>query len=90
MRSRELPGLDEATAWLQSHRPLDYVPGIMHGDYQFANVMFRYGVPAQLAAIVDWEMGTVGDPETDLGWVVQSWPDDASPDDASPDRREPR
>ena len=32
--------------------------------------------PAQLAAIVDWEMGTVGDPKLDLGWVVQSWPDD--------------
>jgi aminoglycoside phosphotransferase (APT) family kinase protein len=29
-----------------------------------------------LAAIVDWEMGTVGDPKLDLGWVVQSWPTD--------------
>jgi aminoglycoside phosphotransferase (APT) family kinase protein len=27
-----------------------------------------------LAAIVDWEMGTVGDPKLDLGWMVQSWP----------------
>ena len=48
----------------------------MHGDYQFANVMYRDGAPATLAAIVDWEMGTVGDPKLDLGWVVQSWPDD--------------
>ena len=48
----------------------------MHGDYQFANVMFRHGAPARLAAIVDWEMGTVGDPKLDLGWVVQSWPED--------------
>ncbi len=47
----------------------------MHGDYQFANVMYRDGAPARLAAIVDWEMGTVGDPKLDLGWVVQSWPD---------------
>ena len=39
----------------------------MHGDYQFANVMYRHGAPAQLAAIVDWEMGTVGDPKLDLG-----------------------
>ena len=76
MRVAELPGLDEATEWLQTHRPLDYVPGIMHGDYQFANVMFGYEVPTRLAAIVDWEMGTVGDPKLDLGWVVQSWPDD--------------
>jgi aminoglycoside phosphotransferase (APT) family kinase protein len=49
----------------------------MHGDYQFANVMYRDGAPATLAAIVDWEMGTVGDPKLDLGWTVQSWPTDA-------------
>jgi len=78
IQGRELPGFDEASAWLRTHRPLDYVPGLMHGDYQFANVMYRDGAPAQLAAIVDWEMGTVGDPKLDLGWVVQSWPDDTS------------
>jgi aminoglycoside phosphotransferase (APT) family kinase protein len=48
----------------------------MHGDYQFANVMYRDGGPARLAAIVDWEMGTVGDPKLDLAWTVQGWPDD--------------
>jgi aminoglycoside phosphotransferase (APT) family kinase protein len=78
IKGRELPGLDEASAWLRAHRPIDFVPGIMHGDYQFANVMFRDGAPAQLAAIVDWEMGTVGDPKLDLGWVIQGWPDDTS------------
>jgi aminoglycoside phosphotransferase (APT) family kinase protein len=83
IKGRELPGFDEAAAWLRAHRPLDYVPGIMHGDYQFANVMFRDGAPARLAAIVDWEMGTVGDPKLDLAWVVQGWPDDTSdPGDA--------
>ncbi|MGH9091464.1 MAG: phosphotransferase family protein [Acidimicrobiales bacterium] len=75
IRGRELPGLDVASAWLRDHRPLDYVPGLMHGDYQFANVMFRHGAPARLAAIVDWEMGTVGDPKLDLGWTVQGWPE---------------
>ena len=73
---RDLPGLDVATAWLAAHRPLDHVPGIMHGDYQLANVMFRHGAPARLAAIVDWEMGTVGDPKLDLAWVVHAWPED--------------
>ncbi len=76
IKGRELPGFDVAAAWLRAHRPLDYVPGIMHGDYQFANVMYRHGAPARLAAIVDWEMGTVGDPKLDLGWVVQGWPED--------------
>ena len=83
IKGRELPGLDVASAWLGSHRPLDYIPGLMHGDYQFANVMYRDGAPATLAAIVDWEMGTVGDPKLDLAWMIQSWPDDTSAAEAS-------
>jgi len=78
IKGRELPGFAEAAAWLRTHKPIDYIPGLMHGDYQFANVMFRHGAPARLAAIVDWEMGTVGDPKLDLGWVVHTWPDDTS------------
>ena len=83
IKGRELDGFDEAAAWLRAHKPLDYVPGIMHGDYQFANVMFRHGAPARLAALVDWEMGTVGDPKLDLGWVINSWPEDTSGGDGS-------
>lgn len=77
VKCRELPGLDEAAAWLRAHRPRHYEPGILHGDYQFANVMFRHGAPAALAAIIDWEMTTVGDPLLDLGWVLASWGDEA-------------
>ncbi len=74
IRRRDLPGLEVATGWLRNHKPLDFIPGLMHGDYQFANVMYHHGAPARLAAIVDWEMGTVGDPKLDLAWMVQSWP----------------
>ncbi len=73
---RDIPGLEVAGEWLRNHKPRSYEPGIMHGDYQFANVMFRHGAPARMAAIVDWEMGTVGDPLLDLAWVVMGWPDD--------------
>jgi aminoglycoside phosphotransferase (APT) family kinase protein len=78
IKGRELPGFEEASAWLRAHRPIDFVPGLMHGDYQFANVMFCDGAPARLAAIIDWEMGTVGDPKLDLGWTVQGWSEDTS------------
>lgn len=74
VRARDLPGFDEAAAWLAARRPLDYRPGLMHGDYGFANVMFGHGAPASLAAVIDWEMTTIGDPKLDLGWVLQSWP----------------
>jgi aminoglycoside phosphotransferase (APT) family kinase protein len=72
---RPLPGLEETSAWLRAHKPAHYEPGIMHGDYQFANVMFAHCAPARLAAIVDWEMATVGDPLLDLGWVMNGWTD---------------
>jgi len=83
IRGRELDGMEVASAWLRAHRPLDYVAGLMHGDYQFANVMYEDGAPARLAAIVDWEMGTVGDPKLDLGWMIQGWPEDTSAPDAA-------
>ncbi len=72
IKGRELPGFEETATWLRAHKPIDYIPGLMHGDYQFANVMYQHGAPAKLAAIVDWEMGTVGDPKLDLVWVVHS------------------
>jgi len=74
-RFRDLPGIEEAAAWLRRYTPRSYRPGILHGDYQFANVMFRHGAPARMAAIVDWEMATIGDPLLDLGWVLMGWPD---------------
>jgi aminoglycoside phosphotransferase (APT) family kinase protein len=83
IKKRDLPGLEVATDWLKAHRPLDFIPGLMHGDYQFANVMYRHGAPARLAAIVDWEMGTIGDPKLDLAWMVQSWPADTDRPESS-------
>lgn len=81
-RIRDIPGIEEAAAWLRAYRPRGYRPGILHGDYQFANVMFHHGAPARMAAIVDWEMATIGDPRLDLGWVLMGWP---NPDEPRPD-----
>jgi aminoglycoside phosphotransferase (APT) family kinase protein len=72
---RPLPGLDEAAQWLRSHTPRSFRPGIIHGDYQFANVMFQHGLPTKLSAIIDWEMATIGDPLLDLAWIMMTWPD---------------
>jgi aminoglycoside phosphotransferase (APT) family kinase protein len=73
IKCRELEGLHEAATWLRAHQPAHWSPGIMHGDYQFANVMYRHGAPAELAAIIDWEMTTIGDPLLDLGWILVHW-----------------
>ncbi|WP_018161589.1 phosphotransferase family protein [Smaragdicoccus niigatensis] len=69
----QIPGLEKVAAWLEANRPADWQPGIMHGDCHLANLMFAYDGPA-LAAIVDWEMCTIGDPLLDLGWLLATWP----------------
>jgi aminoglycoside phosphotransferase (APT) family kinase protein len=61
--------------WLASNRPRDGEPGIMHGDPHMSNVLLRREIP-ELAAFVDWEMCTVGDPLLDLGWMLICWPSD--------------
>ena len=76
----EIPGVDEVAAWLDAHRPPTWQPGIMHGDYHLANVMFAPDGP-RLAAIVDWEMCTIGDPLLDLGWLLATWPEPQGPGD---------
>jgi aminoglycoside phosphotransferase (APT) family kinase protein len=81
----EIPGVDRVAVWLEKHRPSGFTPGIMHGDYHLANVMFRNDGP-QLAAIVDWELATLGDPLLDLGLVLTTWP---RPDDPTSMKIEP-
>ncbi|MCW2687040.1 MAG: putative aminoglycoside phosphotransferase [Mycobacterium sp.] len=68
-----LPGVDELADWLESRRPPDSGPGIMHGDIHLNNTMLRRDRP-EVAAFVDWEMCTIGDPLLDLGWMLICWP----------------
>jgi aminoglycoside phosphotransferase (APT) family kinase protein len=73
----ELPGVERVAAWLEAERPAASTPGIIHGDFHLANVMFRFDGP-ELAALVDWELTTIGDPLVDLGWLLASWPETES------------
>lgn len=71
----DIPSLDAVATWLEANRPSTFTPGLSHGDFHLANLLFRYGGP-EVAAIVDWEMCTVGDPLLDLGWLLVTWPAD--------------
>ena len=68
-----LPGVDGLCDWLEAHRPADHEPGIVHGDIHLNNTMLRRDTP-EVAAFVDWEMCTIGDPLLDLGWMLVCWP----------------
>jgi aminoglycoside phosphotransferase (APT) family kinase protein len=70
----EIPGIDAVADWLTKNMPKSFTPGLLHGDYHLANVMYRNDGP-ELAAIVDWELTTVGDPLLDMGWIMATWPD---------------
>lgn len=69
----QLPGAPSLATWLEANMPPDGPAGLMHGDYHIANVMFDQR-SATVAAIVDWEMCTIGDPLLDLGWWLALWP----------------
>jgi aminoglycoside phosphotransferase (APT) family kinase protein len=68
----DIGDVDAVAAWLRANQPSSIKPGIMHGDYHAANVMFS-PKGSDVVAIVDWEMSTIGDPLQDLGWMLATW-----------------
>jgi aminoglycoside phosphotransferase (APT) family kinase protein len=66
-----LPGMDELATFLTGNQPADQAPGLMHGDFHFGNLLVDVGQP-RVAAVLDWEMATIGDPLVDLGRFVAS------------------
>jgi aminoglycoside phosphotransferase (APT) family kinase protein len=78
-----LPHVDEVGRWLSDHLPQDRRIGLIHGDLQFANVLFSQHSP-RISGVVDWELATLGDPLLDLGWVLGSWWEKGDPDGKRP------
>ena len=79
----ESPLIEPVSEWLQAHPPKTAHIGIVHGDFQFANVMFEHDEP-RLAGIVDWEMAALGDPLLDLAWILTAWREEGDPPGSKP------
>lgn len=75
---REVSVLYDVMEWLQNNAPENTPSTLVHGDYKLDNVM--YGTTPTIAAVFDWEMSTLGDPFTDLGWMLSYWWDENDPD----------
>lgn len=75
---REIPHLDRVGEWISAHIPTTQRAALLHGDYSFANVMIGPQAPARVAAVVDWESATIGDPLLDLGHLLSGWADAGS------------
>ena len=67
--TRPLDLLEQTVQRLTATMPAESAPAIVHGDYRLTNVMYRPRLDA-IAAVLDWEMATLGDPLTDLGLLV--------------------
>ena len=72
-RFRSLPDADLVADWLRGCLPAAGPIGILHGDYSLFNVMFADASPARLAAIIDWDTATIGEPLMDLGHLLARW-----------------
>jgi aminoglycoside phosphotransferase (APT) family kinase protein len=79
----QLVGVDAIARWLEDNLPNGRRIGIIHGDFQYPNVMYRYDAPV-IAGLIDWELSTLGDPLLDLGWMLTSWREESDPEGGTP------
>lgn len=70
-KTRELDTVDELTRRLGEAIPEQTATTIVHGDYRLDNVI--YSPEGEVAAVVDWELCTLGDPMADLGLLMVYW-----------------
>ena len=86
-RTRDLPDVETVGAWLARNMPDPLPLAVVHGDYRLGNAMVAPDQPARIAAVLDWEMGAVGDPRADVGYLLATYSEpggDVNPLGASP------
>lgn len=81
-KTRELPAYDTLVARLARHLPAGGRAALVHGDYRLDNALVRFDPEPRVAAVVDWEMSTLGDPLADLGLTLTYWADSGDADRA--------
>ncbi|MBV9153739.1 MAG: phosphotransferase family protein [Alphaproteobacteria bacterium] len=59
--------------WLSRNLPISGAAALLHNDYRLDNCLLDTADPAHIAAVLDWDMCTQGDPLADLGYVLNYW-----------------
>ncbi|MGC9671402.1 phosphotransferase family protein [Planosporangium sp. 12N6] len=72
-KTRDVTEVDELRARLVTSVPASQRASIVHGDYRMDNCLMDPADPAGVAAVIDWELSTLGDPLTDLGVLFFYW-----------------
>jgi aminoglycoside phosphotransferase (APT) family kinase protein len=81
-KTREIAAVESVGQWLASNMPAQDPPPpatIVHGDFRLGNTIFATDAPAQLRAVLDWEMATIGDPLADIGYLCMMWSEAGDP-----------
>jgi len=72
-KTRELPGIETLAQRLRAALPSSGRPSIVHGDFRLDNTILDPTDAGKIAAVLDWEMATIGDPLADLGLFLLYW-----------------
>ena len=78
-KTRELPRVEEVGAWLAEHLPEPLPPTPVHGDFRLGNTMVSPDEPSRILAVLDWEMGAIGDPRADVGYLLATYSEPGGP-----------
>ncbi|HKA03958.1 MAG TPA: phosphotransferase family protein, partial [Acidimicrobiales bacterium] len=76
-KTRELPAVEEVERGLRKQIPTQQGSAIVHGDYRFGNCLTDT-IAGRIAAVLDWELCTLGDPMADVGYLGIYWSDEGS------------
>jgi len=71
---RPPPEFAAIDAWLGARVPEESGAAIVHNDFRLGNVVLSAERPGTVAAVLDWELATIGDPLFDLGYFLASVP----------------
>lgn len=71
-RSRDVAGIEALHDALAARLPEPQRAAVVHGDFRLDNLLVRPGT-WDVAAVLDWEMATLGDPLTDVGLLLVYW-----------------
>jgi aminoglycoside phosphotransferase (APT) family kinase protein len=78
-RTREVPTVEEVGGWLGDNLPEPLPPTVVHGDFRLGNTMVAPGEPSRIVAVLDWEMGAIGDPRADVGYLLATYSEPGGP-----------
>jgi aminoglycoside phosphotransferase (APT) family kinase protein len=78
-KTREIPTVERVGAWLAGNLPPPLPETVVHGDFRLGNTMVAPDESTRILAVLDWEMGAIGDPRADVGYLLATYSEPGGP-----------